>query len=83
MTPSERALWGRAGAAVSRSRHSPRDLTARAREAFLNKFLTEAQTMWPDLPRPELERRANELRKAHFARLAAKSVRARANRGGR
>lgn len=77
MTPGERRLWGRVGAAIARSRHRPSDLTSRARASFLSRFADQVRSEWPDLPDVEVQRRAQELRKAYFAALAARSVRAR------
>lgn len=50
--------------------------TSRARKAFNDRFLYEVD---PDgiLPEPERHRRAEHARKAHFARLALKSVQSR------
>lgn len=82
MTPAERALWGRVGAAVARSRHDPRDLTANARRTFLAKFEERVRAEYPGLPDAEVMRRAGELRTAHFLRLAAQSASARAKKKG-
>lgn len=76
-TTAQRALWGRVGAAIARSRHDPRDLTANARRAFLGKFEEQVRAEYPELPEPEVARRASELRTAHFLRLAARSAEAR------
>ncbi len=73
---SLRALVGRIGAHSLHARHDPRQTTAAARAAFLSGFEREAD---PDgvLPPTERERRAQHLRKAHFARLALRSAKAR------
>ncbi len=75
--PEEAALRGRIGAHVLHSRHDPRETTRAARSAFLAKF--EAQVD-PEglLPETERQRRAEHARRAHFARLALASSRARA-----
>ena len=58
--------------------------TAPARQAFRDRFLTEARERFGDLPADELARRAEHLRKAYYARLALKSAQARrARRRGR
>jgi hypothetical protein len=51
--------------------------TAPARQAFRDRFLTEARERFGDLPADELAYRAEHLRKAFYARLAVKSARAR------
>jgi hypothetical protein len=78
--PAEMALRGRIGAYTTHARHDPRETTAAARAAFLERFEHEVD---PErvLPPAERERRASAARRAHFALLALKSLRAR--RGGR
>jgi len=73
------ALRGRIGAYSLHSRRDPRETTAPARAAFLSRFEREVD---PDgvLPEAERLRRAESARKAHFARLALKSARARASK---
>jgi len=67
------------------ARHDGREVTAKARATFLARFEQEAD---PDgsLPVEERCRRAEQLRRAHFARLALASSKARraraAGRGG-
>lgn len=51
--------------------------TEPARQAFRDKFLREAHERFGDLPADELARRAEHLRKAHYARLALRSAQAR------
>jgi hypothetical protein len=51
--------------------------TAPARAAFRDRFLRQARDQFGDLPEPELARRAESLRKAHFTRLALRSAQAR------
>jgi hypothetical protein len=51
--------------------------TAPARQAFRDRFLTEARERLGDLPADELARRAEHLRKAFYTRLAIASARAR------
>ena len=83
MTPDEAALRGRIGALVLHSKYVPRETTASARAAFLERFEREVD---PDgvLPADERRRRAEYARKAHFARLALVSARARSKgRGSR
>ena len=79
MDPSIATLRGRLGAYSQHSRHSSVDTTAAARAAFLFKFEREVD---PDavLPQAERRRRAVAAKKAHFTRLALKSVQARRRR---
>ncbi len=76
MTPDEAALRGRIGAFVLHSKYDSRETTANARARFLDRFEREVD---PDgtLPESERRRRAQYARKAHFARLALASSRAR------
>lgn len=77
--PAEMALRGKIGAFVTHSRHDPKLTTAKARAAFLARFETEVD---PDrvLPEEERQRRAESARKAHMARMALASARARRDR---
>lgn len=76
MTPEQRALRARIAAHSRWASEDPREGTAVARAAFLDRFEREAD---PDgvLPREERLRRAESARKAYFARLALASSRAR------
>lgn len=85
MTPEERtakSLGGQIGA-NRRWAHEPdrTAATAKARDAFLSKFEQEAD---PEgvLPIAERLRRAENLRKAHFARLRLLRVQAKVRRLG-
>ena len=80
LTTAQRALYGRIGAAVARSRHSPSELTAAGRAAFLGRFVEQARDLHPDANDAEIVRVADELKRAHFLRLAAASSRARATK---
>ncbi len=73
------SLRGRIGAHALHARHDPRETTAAARRAFLDRFEREAD---PDgiLPPEEQARRARHLRKAYFTRLALRSSQARRRR---
>jgi hypothetical protein len=77
LTTAQRALHGRIGAAVARSRHDVRELTAAGRAAFLGRFERQVRDASPELSDAEVQRRAGELRKAYMLRLAAKSAAAR------
>ena len=74
--PSERALRARMAAHAMHGRHDARKTTAKARAAFLASFERQAD---PEgrLPAAERQRRAQQLRRAYFARLALASAKAR------
>jgi len=76
LDPERARLLGRIGAHAAHSRNDSRDLTAKARETFLESFEAEVD---PDcvLPPEERRRRADHARRAHFGRLALKSADAR------
>jgi hypothetical protein len=76
MNPSERALRARLAAHAMHGRNDARETTAKARAAFLARFERQAD---PDgvLPVAERQRRAQQLRRAYFARLALASAKAR------
>jgi hypothetical protein len=70
------ALRGRIGAYVTHSRHDSREVTAKARATFLERFEREVDPGFV-LPDAERRRRAEHAKKAHFARLARLSALAR------
>ncbi len=73
------ALRGRIGAHVAHSRHDSREMTANARATFRASF--EAAVDPEGILSPEERaRRADQLRKAHFAKLAYLSAEARRRR---
>lgn len=76
LSPEEASLRGRIGAYTLHSRHDSREITAKARAAFLGRFEREVDVERV-LPVAERERRALAARKAYFARLALASARAR------
>ena len=81
LTPEQRSLRARLAAHTKWSACSdPVAATAPARAAFSARFERQVD---PDgaLPPAERARRAEHLRKAHFARLALKSAQARARKG--
>jgi hypothetical protein len=75
-------LNGRVGGFTTRSRHDPRDYTAAARARFRDGF---AERVDPEgvLPPEERQARADAARRAHMARLAAKSASVRSARSRR
>ncbi|MCL5957859.1 MAG: hypothetical protein M1358_00850 [Chloroflexi bacterium] len=79
LSPEElslRSLTGRIGARVLHSRYDSKQLTENARKSFLAKFELEVDPK-QELDPEERKRRAEQLRKAHFARLALASSKAR------
>jgi hypothetical protein len=74
---NDAALCGRIGAFVLHSTHDPRETTAKAREAFRDRFLKEVDPRG-ELSEEERTRRADYALKAYMARLALASARARA-----
>ena len=74
LTPSERKLRAQIAAHESWAQTTNRTTrTAKARRAFEDKFLAEADGD---------ELRARSLRKAYFAKMALRSAQARRRRGG-
>lgn len=75
-SPANRTLRARLGGLATAARHSPMDYTAaaRARANGIERFLEQVPT---DLPEGERMRRAEALRKEHYARLQLKSAQAR------
>lgn len=82
LSPNLARLRGQIGAAVLHSRYDSRDLTQAARAAFLGKFerLVDPEGV---LPEAERLRRAGHAKRAHFAAMAYKSAKARAQRAAR
>ncbi len=76
MTPAERRLRAQLGAHTMHAQHDPKKTTAKARAVFLANFEAKADPTGV-LPVEERRRRAEHLRKAHFARLALASAKAR------
>jgi hypothetical protein len=77
MTPAERSLASRIGAYRQQATHDMRQTSKPGRDAAWQRFVVEVD---PDrtLPEPERLRRAEAARRAHMARIALKSVQARA-----
>lgn len=78
---AEMARRGRLGAMRTHSLHDSRDVTRKARRAFLQRFEQEVD---PDgkLDPQERRRRAEYARRAYFQQLAMKSAKARRRRDG-
>lgn len=67
-------MWGRVGGLRTAARHDTKEITAPARRAFEKRFYAGIPN---DLTDTERDRRAAAARKAYFAELTARSVRAR------
>ena len=76
LDPDRASLIGRIGAHVLHSRRDSREVTAKARAAFLARFEREVDPGLV-LPDDERRRRAWPARRAYFARLALNSAKAR------
>jgi hypothetical protein len=76
LSPAERSLHARLAAHTKWARYDPKEGTAAARDAFLERFEREVD---PDrlLTPEERRRRAEHAKKAHFTRLALLSAKAR------
>jgi hypothetical protein len=79
LSPEQRRLRAQAAAYERWSKEDPREGTKPARAAYIRRFVDQVD---PDriLPEPERERRAQAALKAHMARMALASSRARAKR---
>lgn len=76
--PAERALIARLAVESSWAATPDRSArTAPARAGLDAKFVREVDERWPGLSEADRQRRAEHLRKAHFARLALRSAQAR------
>ena len=79
--PEEMRRRGRVGALVTAGRYDGRLLTTKARETFIASFWeqarAEAMARGETITDDEARRRGEFLRRAHYQRLANKSVRAR------
>lgn len=84
---SVNALAGRVGGYAKAAIHDGVEGTAAARQRYRQSFayghecrVCPKVTIAEDLPLGERQRRADALRRAHFARMALRSARARAKR---
>ena len=71
---AQQARWGRVGGFRTAARHDTREITAPARQAFEERFYAGIPE---HLPPAERDRRASAARRAYFAELTARSIRAR------
>ena len=78
---SEMSMRGRIGAYALHAQRDPKETTAKARRAFLDRFVDEVD---PERVLSEVERsrRAGAAKSAYFARLALKSAKARRRKAG-
>lgn len=76
LSAEERRIRASLAAHALHSKHDSKELTAKARSAFLTRFVNEVD---PDrvLPEGERIRRAEHALRAHMLRLALKSAKAR------
>jgi hypothetical protein len=81
LTPEQRSYRARIAAHTRWSREDPVPNAIRAQAGLTARFEREILSEFPDLPDAEVARRVEHARKAHFARLALKSAKARSRRG--
>jgi hypothetical protein len=77
LTPEQRALRASAAALTRWSREDPSANAARGQAGLLARFEREARAAEPGLTDTEYARRAECARRAHMARLALSSSKAR------
>ncbi len=81
LTASQRTLRARIAAYTLHAQRDPRQTTAAARAAFLDRFERDVDPQLQLAP-DERRRRAEAARKAYMSRLALASARARTQRRG-
>ncbi len=77
MSPAERSQRARVAALKQRAQGKGTDM-APAREAEKKRYLAKVDELYPGLPEPERQKRAIAMRKAHYAEMTYRSLRARA-----
>lgn len=77
MSDSAASQRARIGGLTRAAKYNGVEVTENARKAFRDSFLKQVPT---DLPEAERQRRAEALRRAHYARLAYRSAQARKRR---
>ena len=87
LTPAERSLRSRIAAYATLARNDPREINAKARQVYRDSFEAGHEcrvcppfTMPAGLSEREVARRADALRRGHFARLAFSSSRSRSRK---
>lgn len=83
LTPEQLSLRARLAALTRWSTEDPRPTAERAQRGLRARFERETRERFPNLPGDELARRAEAAFKAHMARLAFASSKARAARAGK
>lgn len=77
LTRAERQMRARIGGHTVQAKYGSDFIAARARRGLVAKFEREAREQYPNLSESELAQRAEQLRKAYYARLALRSAVAR------
>jgi len=80
LSPEQRSLRASIAAHSLHAKRNSHEITANARAGFFAKFLREVDAATPGLPEGERLRRAEHLMRAHMARLALRSSKARAKK---
>lgn len=80
LTKAQLSLRAQIAANTRWSREDPAANAARGQAGLIEKFRREVLAADPALTEPELSRRAESLRRAHMARLALASSKARGTR---
>lgn len=80
LSPEQRTQRARIAALTRWSNEDPKPTAQRAQAGLRARFEREVAEKYPDLPQAELARRAEAAYRAHFARLAFASAKARAGR---
>jgi hypothetical protein len=79
LSPSERSIRARIGALTLHSRYDSKELAAPAHRGFMARFEREVDPL-EELSESERSRRAQSAMRAHMARLALASAKARRHR---
>jgi hypothetical protein len=82
LTTEQRAQRARIAALTRWSQEDPKPNALRAQRGLRARFEREVREHSPDLPEAELARRADAAYRAHMARLAFASAKARARKTG-
>jgi hypothetical protein len=83
LTPAQRRLRAQVAVNADLARtENPVARTAAARKAFMDRFERQARELHPDGSPEVIARAAEHLRKAHMARLALASSKARSRKAG-
>lgn len=69
---TQRQIIASLGGLTTRARHDPKEYTAKARAAFMGRWLKEVNERTPGLPEAERHKRAEALKKAHFRAMVLK-----------